>query len=305
MKKILLVTLVLLVLCGCNKQTSSNAQLSEDKRTVFFKIDGKEFTSNDIFQNLKSQQASNLAENLVAKFILDKEGYDYTEDIANIEETFDLYAQMYGGEETFLSMSGYESKDQFVEYMLNNSYASIYLINYVKNHTDNYETKYNAKYIEYVSSSNEKKITSFQKSVAKKQTFEKALEKTKFEESESIQNEMYSNTISTLPEEVKTAIDSLTADDLCSDVIKVETTSEATEGTEPTVTTNYYVIHVLSDKPTEDYSDEYASFVVQNESLSSIVQVLDGEHEVEFYDDDFKYVFDNLRKTYIKSTSEE
>ena len=304
MKKLLIISLVLLVLCGCSKQASGNAQLSSEKRNVFYKIDGKEYTSNDIFQNLKSQQASNLAENVVAKFILDKKGYDYSKDISDIEETFDLYAQMYGGEESFLSSTGYESKEQFVDYMLENSYTSIYLTDYVKNHISNYESKYNAKYIEYVNSSDEKKITSFQKNVAKKQTFEKALEKAKFENGESILNEMYSNSVTTLPDEVKTAIENLTSEDLCSDVIKVETTSEAAEGEEPTVTTTYYVIHVLSDKPSDDYNDEYTSFVIQNEGLSSIVQVLNEEHTVEFYDEDFQYVFNSLRKTYATSSED-
>lgn len=296
MKKLFIILILLLLACGCSNADNSNARLSEEKDTIYFEYDGKKYTKNDVFQRLKAQSVESTIETLVAKQALVAEGFDFESKKEEYGAQYDMVVSIYGEE---MVSQYYGDKDSFIKMCELNDAPNIYITNYVENRLADFLTKYPSEYIEYINTSDKAKATKLQKLVAGGASFEEACEKVNFENGETTITNVISTEDTTFPESVNEEYKKLEVGKVSSVieyVEEVETTDETadTENTEPTV--QYYVIRLISKDAENDYKDDFISYVVQNEGITSIFDVLDEDHKVNFYDDDFMYTYNKLTK---------
>lgn len=299
MKKLFIALLVLLLLCGCSgNEYEGNALLSKDVTKAFFKMDGKEYTNNDIFQLLKAQAVSSELEPLIAKAMLESRSFDYDSKKEDIEESYDLAIEMYG-EETVTMYYG--TKDDYIKQVLESSDPSFLLEELIKDKINEYDTKYKPIYIDLLITSNKSKATRFQTFVKKGAEFEKTFKNVglKEDDGDTTYATVYSTTSPDLPDEVNEAIKNLTKENSYTDVIEVVETAES-EDAEDTYT--YYVVKLRDENVKVDNIDEFTSFIASKESLTSFVQLLDDNTKIEFYDDDFSYAFNQLKNQFANPT---
>lgn len=296
MKKILILLLVLLMACGCSasKVDEGNAILSEEKDTTYFEYDNKKYTKNDVFQRLKAQSVASYLETVIAKQILDAENYDFQEDIDFYNEQYDSMESMYGAETV---QQYYGDKESFAELNCLYGSISIYFVQYVKKRLSTFIEKYPSQYVEYITTTDEAKAKKFQKLVKKGSTFDEAVEKTEFENNENVMREVMTEDSATFPDEIKTIYSTLEVGKV-SDVLKyteeVEQKEEAATETTAEPTTTYYIINVISNDPENEYQDEFITFAIQKEGYSSLFDILNEDHTVNFYDDDFMYTYNKV-----------
>lgn len=293
MKKIIILLVILLLACGCSSKDTTNAKLSDEVDTTYFEYDGKKYTKNDVFQRLKAQSVGNALEMLVAKQALDAEGHDFEEDRATYEEQYDLVISYYGED---MVKQYYGEKDDFVEMCFLNDAPNIYITNYIKNRLSTYLTKYPSQYVEYVVTSDKAKAEKLQKLVKNGTSFDDAVEKVKFENSETVNKVVTTDDEATFPDVIKEEYKNLEVGKV-SKVLEYkeeaqESTEESTEESEPTY--SYYVIRIISNDPENEYKDEFISYVIAKEAITSIFQIIDEDHKVNFYDDDFLYTYNKL-----------
>lgn len=298
MKKIFIILVLLLLVCGCSEaQNTSDAKLSNDYDTVYFKYDGKNYTKNEVFQRIKAQTVSNTLEPIIAYQTLNAEGFDFESKKAAYEEQYDYVTQMYGEE---MVVQYYGTKEDFVKSCYMNDSINLYFTNYVDKRIQDFISEYPTYYVEYITTSDKKKADKFQKLVAKKSTFDEAFEKTEFESGEYVQTLVVNADGSTFPEDLADSIKELEVGTV-SKTLESVTTTEAdpnVENSEPTTTTTYYVIRIISNDPQNEYKDEFISYAIQQKGYQSIFQILNEDHTVNIYDDDFMYTYNQISSTY-------
>lgn len=286
MKKIICALLVLLMACGCSSSnaSSSDAKISADKEEVYFKYDGKTYTNNDAFQKLKAQQVSNYFELVLAMKAAEIENISLDEKKQQLKDQYQSIVEQYG-EDVATSYFGMDA-DEYAEKGIVSSglIYTAYLEKYVADNMDSLISQNPTYYVEYISSKTEAKMKTFLKNVKKSDDFEAAAEKTKFEESETPIKNIIEPTDTTLPTEVMSQFSTLEAGAL-SDIIEIDNDDE---------TKTYYVVRLISKDAKADYSDEFTSFLISKDKLDSITSIVEGKHEIIFYDDDFNNAYKNI-----------
>lgn len=299
MKKLFIALLVLLLLCGCSgNEYEGNALLSDDIKKVFFKMDGKEYTNNDIFQLLKAQAVSSELEPLIAKAMLESRNFDYDSKKDEIGKSYDEAVETYG-EET-VSMY-YGTKEDYIQQVFETSDTTFLMQELIKDDINTYISKYNPISIDILITTNKSQAGRFQTSAKKGADFDKIFKNLGLsnEKGDEIYETVYSTTNPDLPEEVNEVIKTLTKENPCTDVIEVVEEAES-EDAEDTYT--YYVVRIKDEDILKERESEFIGFVMSKEAFSSFIQLLDDKTKIEFYDDDFSYTFNQLKSQY--STAE-
>lgn len=295
MKKIIALLLVLIMACGCsNTGEEGNAKISQEKEEVYFKYDGKSYTNNDAYQRLKAQNVDTYFEYLVANKACEIDNISLDEDKAELEEEYDSMAEAYGEE---LVQAYYGDKESFINnYILSYAYMR-YGENYIKENIDKYIEEHPTLYVEYISSTSKSKMNTFLKQVKKGSDFEKASEKAKFEENETVTKEVIETSTSYLPEAVIEKLSSMESGDY-SDLIEIESEDEETAST-------YYIVRLVSNDAKTDYEDEFVEYLMNSGEIQSITMIVKEKHDLKMYDDDFNNTYQNIIKTYSESESAE
>lgn len=139
MKKTKTIALILfagLLLTGCGKiPTLENGQ------QVVASVDGKSFTAEELYQELKGQGGNFVLTDMIDKFIVSKEIKDTTDAKEYAKSQVDLikaqYASNGGDFEADLKAYGYESVEQYMELIQNDYMKQQVVENFVKaNFTD-------------------------------------------------------------------------------------------------------------------------------------------------------------------------
>ncbi len=117
MKKLKLLLPILcigLVLTGCGNKTIPKLK---DGKEVVAKLDGKDFTADDLYAELKKQGGTNVLVNLIDEFIVSKEIKDDEEalkyadsQIATLKAQYESYEEDF---DTALTNAGYKNLDEF------------------------------------------------------------------------------------------------------------------------------------------------------------------------------------------------
>lgn len=130
MKKYLLLLLcVPLLTTGCTKVP----KLSDGKEVVV-ELDGKQFSAEEFFDQLKEYYGASILVNMVDEYITEKE---LTEDLikeaeTEAEATYNMYYAYYSSSwNSFLSYNGFNSDDDFKEQLIANSKQALVLEKYV------------------------------------------------------------------------------------------------------------------------------------------------------------------------------
>lgn len=296
MKKLLISLLVLLTICGCQQADTSNAKISDENIEVFFKYDGKDYTTNDCFQKLKAQYATSYFDALIAKKAIELENISTDEFKAEITDEYNQLVESQGQEAV---EAAYGTLDEILDVTVINNATYIYLDNYIKTNAEKYVEKFPTSYVQYLSSNNKSKMNTFVKNL-KKNDFDKAFENTKFKDNESIIKTLIDPTNSGLPEEVITALTSLQAGET-SGLIEV-VTEPTEEGGEKTTT--YYVISLISNDPINDYKDEFCDYVLNMGAESNATLLIKENHDIQMYDDDFDFTYKAFLKQYAPAETE-
>lgn len=290
MKKILICLLVLLTICGCQQEDTSNAKLSKENTEVFFKYDGKEYTTNDCFQKLKAQYAASYFDALIAKKAIELDNIPIDEFKTQITDEYNMLVEEQGQE---VVDEMYGPLDEILDVTIINNATYLYLNDYVKNNAEQYVETYPTSYVQYISSTNKSKMNTFVKNL-KKNDFNTAFDKTKFKDNESIIETMLDTTNTGLPEEVNTALTSLNVGETSS---LIEVVTEPTEeGGEKTTT--YYVISLVSNDPLNDYKDEFCNYLLNMGIVTNATMLVREKHDIQMYDDDFDFTYKAFLKQY-------
>jgi parvulin-like peptidyl-prolyl isomerase len=107
----------------------------ENGQEVIVEVEGKQFTADDLFSELKSEYGASVLVNLVNKYITDQE---ITDDMVKEAETsaqadYDSYSAYYGTSfESILTQYGYESADAFKQELIDSYKQSAVLEKYIK-----------------------------------------------------------------------------------------------------------------------------------------------------------------------------
>ena len=94
----------------------------KDGKEVLAKIDGKNFTANDVYAELKKQGGSQILINLIDEYIASKEITDRTDAEAAaksyLEDLKAQYAQYGGDLQADIKNAGYENEEAFLEVVI-------------------------------------------------------------------------------------------------------------------------------------------------------------------------------------------
>lgn len=129
-KKLIILLMAIVLVAGCQKVPKL-----ENGKEVVVEIEGKQFTADDLFTELKESYGTSALVNLVDSFITDKE---INEDMINDAEEqaqseFDMY-KAYSGDSwnSFLSNYGFNSEEDFKETLVDSYKKSLVLEKYIK-----------------------------------------------------------------------------------------------------------------------------------------------------------------------------
>ena len=108
----------------------------KDGKEVLAKIDGKKFTANDLYAELKKQGGSQILINLIDEYIASKEITDKTDaETAAKSYLEDLKAQyeQYGGDlQADIKNAGYENEEAFLEVVIKDKMHTLTAEKYIK-----------------------------------------------------------------------------------------------------------------------------------------------------------------------------
>lgn len=111
------------------------AQLSNGEE-VIVEVEGKQFTANELYEELKTSGGVDQLIDLVDNYILHRK-YDFAEEAEKFaseqaETIYTTYQNYYGyTKEDFLSLNGFASEDDFLEYLNDQYYYDQYYKEYV------------------------------------------------------------------------------------------------------------------------------------------------------------------------------
>ena len=108
----------------------------KDGKEVLAKIDGKNFTANDLYAELKKQGGSQILINLIDEYIASKEITDKTDAEAAaksyLEDLKAQYAQYGGDLQADIKNAGYENEDAFLEVVIKDKMHTLTAEKYIK-----------------------------------------------------------------------------------------------------------------------------------------------------------------------------
>ncbi|MBO5095298.1 MAG: peptidylprolyl isomerase [Bacilli bacterium] len=128
--KYLILLCALFLITGCK-----NTPKLENGQEVVVEIEGKQFTADDFFIELKEEYGTSILISLVDNYITDKEISDEEKKEAEKEAQaeYDQYYAYYGSDwNSFLSYYGYNSSDELLEDLVKNYKQTKVLNKYIK-----------------------------------------------------------------------------------------------------------------------------------------------------------------------------
>lgn len=128
--KYLLLLCALFLVTGCK-----NTPKLENGQEVVVEIEGKQFSAEEFYEELKEEYGTSVLVNLVDKYITEHELTDEIEKEAETEaqSEYDLYYAYYGSDwDSFLSYYGYNSSDELLEDITTSYKQSKVLEKYIK-----------------------------------------------------------------------------------------------------------------------------------------------------------------------------
>ena len=128
--KYLILLCALFLITGCK-----NTPKLENGQEVVVEIEGKQFTADDFFTELKEEYGTSILISLVDNYITDKEISDEEKKEAEKEAQaeYDQYYAYYGSDwNSFLSYYGYNSSDELLEDLVKNYKQTKVLNKYIK-----------------------------------------------------------------------------------------------------------------------------------------------------------------------------
>ena len=290
MKKLIIVLIALLTVSGCSQAVSSDAKISAEKEEVYFKYDGKNYTNNDAFQRLKAQQVGTYFDYIIANKAVEIEGIEHTITAEEIESSYQQMVDMYGAE---MVEAYYGDLESYVKQSLISDSYLAYQMNYVKENIDKFITDYPTLKVEYITSTNKTKMNTFLKTIKKDKTkdFDKAYEKAKFEENESVAKQIVEVNNTALPTEVLDALNAL-ENGAVSDLIEISNSTDETTEAEETIT--YYIVKLVGKDAKADYQEEFIDYTVNNGYVPTPTVIAKEKHELVMYDDDFNNTYETM-----------
>lgn len=286
MKKLLIVSIMLLLLSGCSKGSSVALTNGSD---LLWEGPKDSYTKQDLFDDMKNlNNYSSVISNSVLKTIAEVDGIDIEAEIKALEEQYDSYMEILGD----YAVSYFGDKTSFVNTLLPDSIASRYMKNDVEANFDSY-VKENNPYYGTIFYLTDKDMADdiYQMVKDGEHTLEYAATEAGY--NDNVSASVYTDK-SDLPVEVKEVI--LNNDAPYFGLLPVETFATSSD----TITSSfrYYVINITS-KDVSTFKDEFIELLSSDFDKTALIQELVDKHDVRFFDqtsyDSFSTVYEGAK----------
>lgn len=285
MKKIIIVLLSLLVLCGCSNSNLSH--VSNGEEVLYEGPDGISFTKEDLYQyEKKFDIKSAIASSLIAK-LAQKEGVDIDSIQKKAEEYIDgMIEQGYGDFVTYY----YGSRDAYIKDSVNYEAKQSLLKNYVNFDFDKYLDEYAPFKASIVYFSDEESANNALAYLAENEsTFAYACTQAGY--AAEVSETIYTNSNTEIPSEVRTWINDHSEG--TSPVIKVTTVTNDSNGNSNSVD-RFYLVNMVS-KDINTFKDEFVSLMTKEVDENLVINDLIKKHKVTTHDQD---IYETLHSQY-------
>lgn len=285
MKRIIILLLALLVLCGCSQSHTSNIS---DPDTVLIKTaDGKTYTKGEAYEAAKKFDISESLNDSLINKICELEGIDSSELVAKAEEEIaTAEAEGYSYYITYYYGSNEAYIENYVSYALLNKLKT----NYVSLDLNKYKEEYGPVKAEVVYFDNEESAAKVvEDSKTSNATFAFICNDNGY--GSEVYSSVYTNNDTTLPTEV---VDYIKGADIgVSDVITVEDVSTDSEGNS-TTSTSYYVVNLIS-KDIAEFTEDFVTTISSDIDSDEVISYYLNVYPIEVYDQD---IYDILSEKY-------
>ena len=285
MKKIIVVLLSLLVLCGCS--SSNLSHVSNGEEVLYEGPDGISFTKEDLYQyEKKFDIKSTLSSNLICK-LAEKEGVNIDEIKKNAEEYIDsMIDQGYGDFVTYY----YGSREAYITDSVNYEAKHGLLKNSVEAEFDKYLEEFAPFKASIVYFDDEESANNALTYLAEKEsTFAYACTQAGY--ATEVSEAIYTNSNTEIPSEVRTWIND--HNNGTSPVIKVTTVTNDSNGNSNSVD-RFYLINVVS-KDVNTFKDEFVNLMTKEVDENLVINDLIKKYNVKTYDQD---IYEALHSQY-------
>ena len=285
MKKIIIVLLSLLVLCGCSNSNLSH--VSNGEEVLYEGPDGISLSKDELYQYEKQFDIkSALSSSLISK-IAEKEGVNIKDIQKNAEDYIDgMIEQGYGEFVTYY----YGSRDAYIKDSTNYEAKRSLLKKNIEVDFDEYLTKYEPFKASIVYFADEESANNVLTYLDENEsTFAYACTLNGY--SSEVSETVYTNSNTEIPSEVRTWINDNSQG--VSPVIKVTTVANDSNGNSKSED-RYYLVNLLS-KDVNTFKDEFVDLMTSEIDENLVINDLIKKHKVTVHDQD---IFDALHSQY-------
>ena len=324
MKKLLItVCLCTLLLSGCKKE----AKLANGEEAVVH-INGKDFSANDLYKELKSSYGTSTLINMIDDYIVSVEITDQTEaeaygkSMVTSEKTkFDSYSSLlsYTWEE-YLRNNGFNSEDELAEYFKNDYLKEKVAIKYIipsitdkeikKYYDEEVDDKIVARHI-IITPQTDDSMSSEEKEAAEEEAKNKVAEIIKLLDEGKDFSELAKEYSSDSSANDGGLLDAFTSEDVDSDFWKAAEALEVGEYSKEPVKSQfgYHVIlkeKVIAKDSLEDMKETIQNKIAENKlDKNSDLETetwfkIRDEYKIDITDSDLKYIYDLTKSQYEK-----
>lgn len=324
MKKLLItICLCTFLLSGCKKE----AKLANGEEAVVH-INGKDFSANDLYKELKSSYGTSTLINMIDDYIVSVEITDQTEaeaygkSMVTSEKTkFDSYSSLlsYTWEE-YLRNNGFNSEDELAEYFKNDYLKEKVAIKYIipsitdkeikKYYDEEVDDKIVARHI-IITPQTDDSMSSEEKKAAEEEAKNKVAEIIKLLDEGKDFSELAKEYSSDSSANDGGLLDAFTSEDVDSDFWKAAEALEVGEYSKEPVKSQfgYHVIlkeKVIAKDSLEDMKETIQNKIAENKldensdlETETWFKIRD-EYKIDITDSDLKYIYDLTKSQYEK-----
>lgn len=324
MKKLLItICLCTFLLSGCKKE----AKLANGEEAVVH-INGKDFSANDLYKELKSSYGTSTLINMIDDYIVSVEITDQTEaeaygkSMVTSEKTkFDSYSSLlsYTWEE-YLRNNGFNSEDELAEYFKNDYLKEKVAIKYIipsitdkeikKYYDEEVDDKIVARHI-IITPQTDDSMSSEEKKAAEEEAKNKVAEIIKLLDEGKDFSELAKEYSSDSSANDGGLLDAFTSEDVDSDFWKAAEALEVGEYSKEPVKSQfgYHVIlkeKVIAKDSLEDMKETIQNKIAENKlDKNSDLETetwfkIRDEYKIDITDSDLKYIYDLTKSQYEK-----
>ena len=285
MKKILLVSITLLLLCGCSGG-SHDSFVSEADTVIFARPDGSSYTKGDLYESMKQNDISVYLSNDIVTRLAGFEGIDM--DAIREEAETDAQAAIDAGQEYYL-IYYYGSVENYIEEMIPYKALNGLCKQAVEKDFNTYVNDYHPYKAEIVYFDDMEAAENVLSDVEKGSTFAYACTANGY--TGAVEETVYTDNDSDLPLEVKDYV--LNSEAGLSGIIQSSTTITDADGNS-VINPRYYLVNLVS-RDVEEFRDEFVDIVVNDIDQATIINNLLNKYEISIHD---QRAFDLLSAMY-------